>query len=168
MDKLQKHNYYVRPTILKAVRTSMASWVYLAHPDLTLRKEFTTTLVPLILSRFNRPIEFQVAPETENLDTDQGCISQRVLVVRSAYEDTETIRSFFMEAFSPESNMGIGFLARYTFVPSIPVGNCTKNHLVTLLQMQQQFHRYMMWMGLRNIDDELPLLPLENSDPPQQ
>jgi len=172
MDKLRKHNYYVRPTILKAVRTSKAGWMYLAHPDLTLRKEFTTTLAPLIQSRFNRHIEFQVAPETENLDTDQGRISQRVLVVRSAYEETDTIRSFFTEAFSPESTMGIGFLARYTFVPGIPVGNCTKNHLVTLLKMQQQFHKnvfWYMWTGMRNIDTEVSLLPettdLQKSQP---
>jgi len=162
MDKLRKHNYYVRPTILKAVRTSKAGWMHLARPDLTIKKEFMT-LAPIILARFKRQIEFQVAPETENLDTDQG----RVLVVRSAYEDTDTIQSFFTEAFSPESNMSIGFLARYTFVPGISVGNCTKNHLVTLLRMQQQFHKnvfWYMWTGMRNIDTEVPLLP-DNTDP---
>ena len=120
----------------------------------------------MILAHFGQQIEFQVSPENENLDTDQGRISQRVLMVRSAYEDTEKIRTFFTEAFSPESSTGIGFLARYTFVPGVPVGNCTKLHLITLLRMQQQFHKnvfWYIWVGIRNINEEYPLLPPETS-----
>jgi len=166
MDKLRKHNYYVRPTILKAVRTSKAGWMYLAHPDLTHRREFDEILQPLIMTRFNQQIEFQVSPENEHVDTEKGRISQRVLVVRSAYEDIDRIRIFFTEAFSPDSSMEIGFLARYTFVPAVPVGNCTKNHLAAFMKMQQQFHKNVFWynwVGIRNVDQELPLLPAESS-----
>jgi len=48
MDKLRKHNYYIRPTLLKAIRTSKAGWFYLAHPDLTHRDEFQKQLRQII------------------------------------------------------------------------------------------------------------------------
>lgn len=162
MEKLKKHSYYIRPTILKAIRTSKAGWFYMAHPDLTYRDDFQQQLPMLIEQRFGKNIEFQVSPESEIQELDGQRVSQRVLVARCPYEDVELIRSFFTEAFSPDSSLSIGYLARYVFVPSIPVGSCNKNHLVSFLRMQKQFHSNVFWynlIGVRHFDQDSLLLP---------
>jgi len=155
IDKLRKHHYYLRPSLLRAVRTGKAGWFYLAHPDLTHRAEFTRVLPPFVTAKFQREIEFQVSPELENIETNGKKTSQRVLVVRCSHEEVENIRSLFTELFSAQSTSNIGFLARYTFVPTHPIGPCTKQHLSTLLQMQQHFHKSVYWfnlIGVKNID----------------
>jgi len=166
MDKLRKHNYYIRPTVLKAVRTGKAGWFYLAHPDLTFRNEFQKYLPALIKNELNKVVEFQIAPENETVEMNNEKVSQRVLVARCPYEDTEKIRTFFMKIFSPDSEVEIGYLARYIFVPSMPVGTCSKSHLLALLKMQKRFHAGVFWynlMGVRNYDQEVALIPPEKS-----
>jgi len=168
MEKLQKHHYYLRPSLLKAVRTGKAGWFYLAHPDLTHRAEFTKVLPPFITARFQKDIEFQVSPEVESVDIGGKKTSQRVLVVRCPYEEVEKIRMLFTEIFSAHSQSNIGFLARYTFVPSHPVGSCTKSHLSTLLTMQQHFHKSVYWfnlIGVQNIDSVHQRKPVASTHP---
>jgi len=167
MEKLQKHNYYLRPSLLRAVRTGKAGWFYLAHPDLTHRAEFTNVLPPFIKARIQKDVEFQVSPEVESVDIGGKKTSQRVLVVRCPYEEVENIRMLFTEIFSSQSLSNIGFLARYTFVPSHPVGSCTKSHLSTLLTMQQHFHKNVYWfnlIGVKNIDSVQQRKPVETTN----
>jgi len=168
LEKLRKHNYYLRPSLLRAVRTGKAGWFYLAHPDLTHRAEFTKVLPPFIRARFKKYIEFQVSPEVESVDLEGKKTSQRVLVVRCPYEEVENIRMMFTEIFSAHSQTNIGFLARYTFVPSHPVGSCTKSHLSTLLTMQQHFHKNVYWfnlIGVQNMDSVQKRLPVPSTEP---
>jgi len=170
MEKLQKYHYYIRPTLLKAVRTTKVGWMYLAHPDLTYRHDFQRTLPQLILSKCGSDIEFQVSPEMEHVEAGNKKVSQRVLVVRCPYEESGKIRSFFMEAFAPESNLDIGYLARYTFIPNQPIGNCTKAHLMSIIHKQKAFHKnvfWYIWQGIQDIDAPCELLPQENISPEQ-
>jgi len=164
MEKLQKYHYYIRPTVLKAVRTVKVGWMYLAHPDLTYRHDFQRTLPQLILAKCGSEIEFQVSPEMEHVEAGNKKVSQRVLVVRCPYEESGNIRSFFMEAFAPDSSLDIGYLARYTFVPNQPIGNCTRAHLMSIIHKQKAFHKnvfWYIWQGVQNIDAQCELLPHE-------
>jgi len=170
MEKLQKYHYYIRPTLLKAVRTVKVGWMYLAHPDLTYRHDFQRTLPQLILSKCGSDIEFQVSPEMEHVEAGHKKASQRVLVVRCPYEESGKIRSFFMEAFAPESILDIGYLARYTFIPNQPIGNCTRAHLMSIIHKQKAFHKnvfWYIWQGIQDIDAPCELLPQETANPEQ-
>jgi len=129
MEKLRTYNYYIRPAILKATRTAKAGWFYLAHPDLTYCEEFQKHLPALLKERYGNTIEFQVAPEKESVTSGGEKVTQRVLVLRCTYDNLDVIRHFFMEAFSTQSDMEIGYLARYTFVPNHTIGSFTKQHL---------------------------------------
>lgn len=65
------------------------------------------------------------------------------------------MKTFFTYAFADDSDLNIGYLARYTFVLSLPLGECTKAYLQTLLYRQKLFHKniqYFMVTGLQNID----------------
>ena len=65
------------------------------------------------------------------------------------------MKEFFTQAFAEDSNLNIGYLARYTFVLSQPLGDCTKSHLQQLLYWQKMFHKniqYFIVKGLQNID----------------
>jgi len=157
IEKLQKYNYYVRPTPLKAIRTGRVGWMYLAHPDLTHRGDFQKFLSPLIHTRFGREVEFSIAPEMLTVESENSKMSYRVLIVRTAYDDLERMRIFLTEAFADNSTMSIAYLARYTFVPVFPVGGITRKHLQNLLRLQKQFNEKVFWynlIGVRNIDSQ--------------
>ena len=155
MPQLQNYKYYITPTQLRALRTGKAGYFLYAHPELTHRSDFNSVLSPLLKNKFNRNIEFQVAPEKETITLGQRKMSQRVLMVRGPLEDIENLRAFFSEAFSEGSPYDIGFLVRYTFITSHPVGACTKHHLYSILKQQQHFHRnvhYFIMYGIENLD----------------
>ena len=162
MPQLQSASYYITPTQLKALRTGKAGYFLYGHPELTFRNEFQTVLKPLINDQFGRDIEFQVAPEVETIVIGQKRTSQRVIMVRCPLPEVENIRAFFSEAFSEDSVYDVGYLARYTFVTTHPVGECTKNHLRQILKCQQDFHRsihYYIMYGVDNLDTLFPSLP---------
>ena len=139
--KLEAHAYYIWPTPIKAIRTAKAGWLFLAHPNLTHRNDIWTTLAPLIEQHTGKRIEFQAVPEIETIETPTNKVQQRVLVLRVPQEECNTMKIFFTQAFADDSTFNIAYLARYTFVPSQTLGDCTKSHLQQLLYRQKQFHK---------------------------
>ena len=164
--RLENLHYFMWPTLLQATRTAKAGWLYLAHPDLTHRGEIHQTLQPIILARLGKEVEFQAVPELETITIHNNKIQQRVLTIRCAYESVDEIRDFFTTTFSDES-LNIGYLARYTFVSSKPIAECTWNHLYHILSLQQQFHKTVHWYivhGISNMDQTVPLIQPEVVD----
>jgi len=155
MPQLQSYNYFITPTQLRALRTGKAGYFLFGHPELTHRAEFQTVLSPLIHQAYQKSIEFQVMPEVETIVVGTKRVSQRVLMVRGPIQEIQNIRSLFSSLFAEDSPHDIGFLARYTFVTSHPVGACTKSHLQSILKTQQRFHRdihYYIMYGIANLD----------------
>ena len=171
LDTLRKKKYFLKPTPLKAIRTGKAGWMYMAHPDLTYRREFEEILSPIIEKAFKRKIEFHATPEmeTQRDPTNNNLLfKQRVLAIRCPYEEVQAIRQFLTEVFAPDTSYNIGFLGRYTFVPSKIMGNLTNAHLRSLLQLQKSFHTHVFWYimhGITNINQECEILPAELPDP---
>jgi len=94
-------------------------------------------------------------PEVETIVVGTKRVSQRVLMVRGPIQEIQNIRSLFSSLFAEDSHHDVGFLARYTFVTSHPVGACTKSHLQSILKTQQRFHRdihYYIMYGIANLD----------------
>ena len=116
--KLDTYYYYLWPTPLRAIRTAKVGWLYMAHPDLTHRAAIVTALAPLIKDHTSKEIELQVVSEVESIDTPNNQVKQRVLVIQGPYDDNDTLKTFFNAAFSKEGDINIGYLSRYTFVPS--------------------------------------------------
>ena len=106
----------------------------MAHPDLTHRAAILTVLKSLIKAHTGKEIEFQVVPEVESIETPSN-------QVQGPYDDNDTLKSFFNVAFSETSDINIGYLTRYTFVPSQPIGDITKTHLQSILYKQKLFHK---------------------------
>jgi len=162
---LEKYDYFVWPSQLRAVRTGKIGWLYLAHPDLTHRGEIVQVMKPLVNTYFNKDIEFQAVPEIEAITVGEKTIKQRVLCIRCPHDSLEEMRGFFTEAFSNTSSLMIKYLARYTFISNNPLGNITWSRLQSILMMQQSFHKNVYWFnvfGLHNIDTEFALLTQEN------
>jgi len=141
MLQLEECNYFIRPTQLKALRTGKAGWLLGAHPDLTFREGFQGVIPSLLKTRFKKDMEFTNTPEKEVIVVGTRRVEQRVLVVRCALDEVENIRVFFTEIFSEHSNLDVGYLARYTFITSHPVGSCTKHHLQKILKPKKSFIR---------------------------
>jgi len=155
MPQLQNYNYFITPTQLRALRTGKAGYFLFGHPELTHRAEFQTVLNPLINQEYQKSIEFQVMPEVETIVVGTKRVSQRVLMVRGPIQEIQNIRSLFSSLFAEDSQHDIGFLARYTFVTSHPVGACTKSHLQSILKTQQRFHKdihYYIMYGVAHLD----------------
>ena len=162
---LEKYDYFVWPSQLRAVRTGKIGWLYLAHPDLTHRGEIVQVMKPLVKGHFNKDIEFQAVPEMESITVGQSTIKQRVLCIRCPHDSLEEMRGFFTEAFSNASSLKIKYMARYTFISNNPLGNITWSRLQSILMMQQSFHKHVYWFnvfGLHNIDTEFALVTKEN------
>ena len=121
------------------------------HPELTYRPEFQEILKPIITAKFG-DIEFQVEPENEIIVSGNKRVAQRVLVVRCPLDDVENIRVLFTEVFAEGSEYEIGFLTRYTFITSQPIGACTKHHLQAILKSQQIFHRNIHYFIMYGVD----------------
>ena len=102
--------------------------MYLDYPDLTTRDEFATILGPLLNHLVKETIDIQEIQELITI-TKTESVRQRVVVIRCDYEKVELSRSFFMDAFAADSNLPIGNLYRYKFIPYQPVGTCTQHHL---------------------------------------
>ena len=154
---LEKYNYFLWPTLLKATRTRKAGWLYLAHPDLTNRSEILDKLSGIVVNEFSDEKQFQPVPELETITWGNRKIQQRVLTLRCGHNDVDSLRELFMAVFAPDSKYNIGYMARYTFIPSQPVANCSWAHLQSLLLQQQEFHRNVQWLvmfGVQNIDTE--------------
>ena len=78
-----------------------------------------------------------------------------MLIVKGPSDDIDTLTRFFTEAFDTGSDINIGYMARYTFVPSQPLGDITSSHLQSLLYRQKLFHshiKYFIVHGLKNLD----------------
>ena len=105
--------------------------MYLAHPDLTNREEFTTILQPLLNQHTREGIDIQAVSEFVHI-TLSNSIRQRVVVLQSDFDKLDVVCSFCMETFAEESSLPIGPLARYTFVLRHPIGECTLSYLHTL------------------------------------
>lgn len=162
MPQLENLNYYIQPTQLKALRTGKAGWFLGAHSDLTYRTEFESVLKPIVYQKFDKHLEFQIIPEIEKITVGSKTVKQRVLVLRCDLQEVENFRAFFSEIFSPGSTIDIGYLMRYTFITSHPVGSCTKQHLQAILKNQQEFHRnvhYYIMYGIHNLNTQYPTLP---------
>jgi len=151
MNKLQNLDYWITPSQLKATRTGKSGWFLGGHPELTYRPEFQEVLKPIIKEKFGE-IEFQVEPENEIIVSGNKRIAQRVLVVRCPLDDVENIRVLFTEVFAEGSEYEIGFLTRYTFITSQPIGPCTKHHLQALLKSQQIFHKNIHYFIMYGVD----------------
>jgi len=155
LPKLQNLDYWITPSQLKATRTGKAGWILGGHSELTHRPEFQSTLKPLIEKRFQKQIEFQVEPETESMSVGNKRVSQRVLMVRCPLQEVENIRALFSELFSDDTEEDIGFLARYRFITTHPMGLCTRKHLQAILKSQQDFHKtihYFIIYGIANLE----------------
>jgi len=167
MPQLEECNYFIHPTQLKALRTGKAGWLLGAHPDLTFRDGFQDTLPKLIKERYGKDMEFSVAPEKEVIVVGSKRVEQRVLVIRCALDEVENIRAFFTEVFSAQSELDMGYLTRYTFITTHPVGECTKSHLQKILIAQKQFHKnvhYFIMYGINNLDTFYPTISLPDSN----
>jgi len=162
MPQLEECNYFIHPTQLKALRTGKAGWLLGAHPDLTFRDGFQDILPTLLKERYGKDMEFSVTPEKEVIVVWTKRVEQRVLVIRCALDEVENIRVFFTEVFSDQSEIDIGYLTRYTFITTHPVGECTKSHLQRILMAQKQwFHKnvhYFIMYGVYNLDMFYPTL----------
>ena len=134
--KLEEHLYFLWPTPLRSVCTQKIGWLYLAHPYLTLQSEIATTLAPLIHQHNGKNIEIQAIPAPEMIEINNQRVHQRVLALRGPHDEADTLRDFLTAAFSDKTTLNIGYLTRYTFVPSHQIGSCTKTHLQTLLKLQ--------------------------------
>jgi len=157
MPSLEKFDYFIWPSQLKAVRTGKIGWLYLAHPDLTHRGELVQVLSPIIKQYFNKEVEFQAVPEFETVTVREKVVKQRVLAIRCSHDSLEDMRAFFTEAFAADSGIRIQYLARYTFVSNHPIGNVTWSHLQAVLEMQKSFHMNVHWFnlfGIKNVDQE--------------
>ena len=83
-------------------------------------------------------------------------VQQRVLALRVTYDEMDTMSKFFALVFALEYQYDKGFLSRYAFVPSRPIRDCTKSHLISILQRQKVFHKHIQYFvvhGLQNIED---------------
>jgi len=161
MPQLEECNYFIRPTQLKALRTGKAGWLLGAHPDLTFRDCFQEIIPDLLKTRYRKDIEFTITPEKEVIIVGSKRVEQRVLVVRCALDEVENVRVFFTEIFTDQSSLDVGYLARYTFITSHPVGSCTKLHLQKILEAQKTFHKsvhYFIMYGIHNLDTFYPTL----------
>jgi len=166
MNTLQNLDYWITPSLLKATRTGKAGWFLGGHPELTYRPDFQKVLKPIVLAKYG-DIEFQVEPENEIIVSGNKRVAQRVLMVRCPLDDVENIRVLFTEVFAEESEYDIGFLTRYTFVTSQPIGPCTKHHLQSILKSQQMFHRnihYFIMYGIDNLTTEYQVLKEDNGN----
>ena len=141
MIQLQNKDFWITPSQLKATRTGKIGWILGGHPELSYRPEYQTLIQPIIEKYFQRKIEFQVEPENESITVGTHRVTQRVLTVRCPMEDVDNLRALFSEIFSESSEENLGYLERYTFITSRPMGQCTKSHLQAILQSQQTFHR---------------------------
>ena len=77
------------------------------------------------------------------------------------------MKNFFTISFSEDTTLNTRYLSRYTFVPSQPIGECTKSHLQTLLYRQKLFQKniqHFIVLGLQNIDQPHQLL--DHTDTP--
>jgi len=165
MPQLEECNYFIRPTQLKALRTGKAGWLLGAHPDLTFRDGFQEIIPDLLKTRYRKDIEFTITPEKEVIIVGSKRVEQRVLVVRCALDEVENVRVFFTEIFSDQSSLDVGYLTRYTFITSHPVGSCTKLHLQKILEAQKTFHKsvhYFIMYGIHNLDTFYPTLTISN------
>jgi len=83
--------------------------------------------------------------------------------------EVENIRAYFSVAFVEDAPYDVGFLARYTFITTHPVGACTESHLQQILKIQQQFHRsihyYYIMFGIKNLDTYYSTIQ-DNDTPP--
>ena len=161
MPQLEECNYFIRPTQLKALRTGKAGWLLGAHPDLTFRDGFQDVIPKLLETRYDKNIEFTITPEKEVIIVGSKRVEQRVLVVRCALDEVENVRVFFTEIFSDQSELDVGYLTRYTFITSHPVGSCTKVHLQKILEAQKSFHKtvhYFIMYGIYNLDTFFPTI----------
>jgi len=166
MPKLQNLDYWMTITQLKATRTGKVGWILGGHPELTFRSDFQTILKPLIVQKFEKDIEFQVEPETETIVLGQTRVSQRVLMVRCDINEVENIRVFFTELFSEETTFNIGYLARYRFITSHPMGICTRRHLQSILKSQQHFHKsihFFIVYGIAHLETEFSTIQQPSS-----
>jgi len=166
MPQLEECNYFIRPTQLKALRTGKAGWLLGAHPDLTFRDGFQDIVPDLLKARYNKDIEFTITPEKEVIIVGSKRVEQRVLVVRCALDEVENVRAFFTEIFSDQSELEVGYLTRYTFITSHPVGSCTKLHLQKILEAQKSFHKtvhYFIMYGIYNLDTFFPTISAPES-----
>jgi len=92
-------------------------------------------------------------------------------MVRCPLQEVDNMRALFAELFSDQSEFEIGFLARYTFITSRPMGQCKKDHLQKLLQSQQQFHRsihYFIVYGVANLETIYETLDIGEDEKSQQ
>lgn len=166
MPQLEECNYFIHPTQLKALRTGKAGWLLGAHPDLTFRDGFQDLLPTLIAERYGKEMEFTITPEKEVIVVGNKRVEQRVLVVRCALDEVENIRAFFTEVFSDQSELDVGYLTRYTFITTHPVGQCTKSHLQKILVAQKEFHKkvhYYIMYGIQNLDTFYPTISNDNA-----
>jgi len=169
MQKLQNIDYWITPSQLKATRTGKAGWFLGGHPELTHRPDFQTFLQPLIVKHFNKKIEFQVEPEMESMSVGKTRVSQRVLMTRCPLDEVQNIRALFSELFSDETEEDIGYLARYRFITTHPMGLCTRNHLQAILKSQQVFHKtihFFIVYGIANFETNFVLNGNEKHPPP--
>ena len=121
--RLEEALYFLFPTLLKVICTSKIGWLYLAHPDLTPRTEIITCLDPHIKDHTSRKIEFQAIPEMELIEHNNISLKHRVIALQGPHDKQDTRGEFFTTAFSEDSPINIGYLSRYTFIPSHSIGD---------------------------------------------
>ena len=77
------------------------------------------------------------------------------------------MKTFFTRAFAENSTLNIGYLARYTFVPSQLLRDCAKSYLQMILYRQKLFHKNIQFFivkGFQNIDQPHQLAPSNDHD----
>ena len=167
--QLRSHDFWVNPTSIKCFETERCGFFLYAHPDYTFRHDILTTLSPIIGASFvdNQEFEYDIQPERLTIAGNQT-VSEKVVMLRTIPRFNAQVQTLLSTLYSDDSNVNIGPLRKYVFVPMNLLGDADQDTMLGLLRSQRVFRQSVYHFICKNINkfDTKFEVPILSDDPP--
>ena len=171
MMELRANDFWINPTSLKCQSSERCGFFLYAHPYATPHHNFRKVLNPIIAQAWTAKDthEYDFIPENMTVTNHGDRVTARVLMLRTSPCLTQPLQTLLSKLYATTSDVNLGTLNRYKFVPITSDTSMSDETLQGLLRSQAAFKDNVFIFNCSNIqhiehDFEFEDSPEQNND----
>ena len=153
MMELRANDFWVNPTSLKCQSSERCGFFLYAHPYATPHQDFRKVLNPIIEREWtaNDTHEYDFVPENLTVTNHGDRVTARVLMLRTSPCLTHLLQTLRSKLYATTSEVNLGTLNRYKFVPITSDTSMSDETLQGSLRSQTTFKENVFVFNCSNI-----------------
>ena len=153
MMELRANDFWVNPTSLKCKSSERCGFFLYAHPYATPHQDFRKILNPIIEKEWTAldTHEYDFVPENLTVTNHGERVTARVLMLRTSPCLTQLLQTLLSKLYATTSEVNLGTLNRYKFVPITSDTSMSDETLQGLFRSQIAYKENVFLFNCSNI-----------------